>query len=378
MINHVLRGRRALLAGFAAVVAAVGLSTGIAHATDVAHATTPQASPHTWHVLVGAQGAHRAVQTMGFYPTHLWVDQGDTVTWVANSAEIHTVTFLATAPCDTGELCAPPQGFDPGDPLQSTPQGGTSYDGSSYYNSGVLTSATGDTGPLPPFVHVQRTYSLTFPDTLAPGTYNYLCLVHGMTMTGTVVVQSAGTPYPFRQWQYDRYDHHRIRADIRDGLALWRKARHDARRQSSWHHRVVLSGVMDDRAMVMRFIPAWPEIRVGDQVTFVATSMGEPHTVTFGSDETGCGTPPCNPEAPWNVALDANGNETADYPGQNGGWTGDTQALNSGLMLGLPPAATGVPSQLTVRFTQPGSFRYVCALHDYMGMVGRVQVHRDR
>jgi plastocyanin len=28
----------------------------------------------------------------------------------------------------------------------------------------------------------------------------------------------------------------------------------------------------------------------------------------------------------------------------------------------------------TVKFTAEGTFRYICALHDYMGMVGKVVV----
>lgn len=358
-----------------ALLCAAAVALGLASAVPAAGATT--ASPHSWQVQVGAQSPDHAIQTMGFYPAHLWVDQGDSVTFTADSAEIHTVSFLATAsPCPPGVLCTvPPQGFNPGDPRQSTPRGGSSYDGSSYFNSGVLSSASGDTGPLPPFVTVQRSYRLTFPDTLAPGSYTYYCLVHGTAMQGVIIVQAAGTPYPFSQRQYARQIRRQQRADIADGYRLWRHARQQAATLSRQHSPTVLIGVMDDRAMVMRFIGPKLNITVGQRVTFRATSMGEPHTVTFGSDQTGCGTPPCNPEQPWNVTHDPDGNLSATYPGRNGGYTGNPANLNTGLMLGLPPTVTGLPSTLTVTFTQPGRIHYTCALHDYMGMLGTTIVH---
>lgn len=347
------------------------LLAGLARGTADAGAAAPQ----TWQVAVGAQSSDLAIQTMGFYPAHLTIDQGDSVTWTANSAEIHTVTFLGTAnPCPTGSLCALPHGFDPGDQLQSTPQGGASYDGSSYLNSGVMTSATGDTGPLPPFVHVVKTYTLSFPATLAPGTYTYYCLVHGMAMKGEVTVQAAGTAYPHTQAEYDQQSRAQEKADIADGEQLWSAARTQAAKLTSEHGPTVLVGTMDDRAMVMRFIPDKVSVHVGEKVTFVSTSMGEPHTVTFGNDATGCGKPPCNPEAPWNVAKDAAGNLVANYPGHNGGFTGDPANLNSGLLLGAPVKATGMPNQLAVTFTKTGHEAYVCALHDFMGMVGSVDV----
>lgn len=369
---------RVLLAGLSACLLAVGLGAGSAAGAGASMGAGNPA-PHSWHVLVGAQAGNRAIQTMGFYPSHLWVDQGDTVTWQANSAEIHTVTFLSsTSPCPTSALCALPSAFDPADPTQSTPQGSSTYDGSSYYNSGVMTSATGDTGPLPPFVHVQKSYSLTFPASLAPGTYVYYCVVHGMAMQGSVIVQAAGTPYPFSQRSYDHQNRQRMSRDIADGYRLWHNARQADRRLSRTQGPTVLVGAMDQAAMVMRFIGANRAIRVGERVRFQSTSMGEPHTVTFGSDETGCGTPPCNPQMPWNVSRAADGNETANYPGSNAGYTGARTNLNSGLLLDLPPSVTGLPTKLTVSLTRAGTYHYTCALHDYMGMTGNLRVHHRR
>ncbi len=355
---------------------AVGASLAMLVATAALGAASANAAaPQDWHVLVGAQSSDEAIQTMGFYPAHLTVDQGDSVTWTANSAEIHTVTFLGRAtPCPAGELCAPPHGFDPGDPAQSTPKGGASYDGTSYFNSGVMTNATGDTGPLPPFVHVVASYTLRFPATLSPGTYTYFCLVHGQAMQGQVIVQAAGTPYPHTQAEYDQQNKTQEQGDVADGEQLWTHAKSQAVQLTQQQGPTVLLGAMDERAMVMRFIPQTVHIHVGDKVTFVSTSDGEPHTVTFGSDVTGCGKPPCNPQASWNVVKNSSGNESATFPARNGSYTGDAANLNSGLLLGLPVKATGVPNQLTITFATAGQYSFQCALHDYMGMVGTVDV----
>lgn len=361
---------RLAIGGLCAAMATLGLG-----AAGAASASTN--TGRTWQVLVGAQAGNHAIQTMGFYPSHLWVDQGDRVVFKANSAEIHTVTFLSKAdPCPETELCAlPPQGFNPGDMRQSTRQGTHTYDGSGYYNSGILSATRGDTGPLPPFVQVYHRYTLRFPDSLAPGTYRYYCLVHGKPMQGSVIVQAKGTPYPYGQKLYQQRVQHGITRDIRDGYALWKSARAQDRQLTHQSgHPTVLVGAMDDRAMVMRFIHSHVRIHAGRRVTFVNTGMGEPHTVTFGDDQTGCGQPPCNPEQPWNVAMRKDGQEKAVYPGHNGGFTGDRKNLNSGLLLGGPTAMTGVPNSLTIRFRHAGTFDYVCALHDYMGMVGSVRV----
>ena len=60
---------------------------------QAATAATP--TPVTWHVRVGAETPDMAVAAMRFLPREVWVDVGDTVHWSANSAEPHTVTFLA-------------------------------------------------------------------------------------------------------------------------------------------------------------------------------------------------------------------------------------------------------------------------------------------
>ncbi|MDQ0754408.1 plastocyanin/azurin family copper-binding protein [Arthrobacter sp. B3I4] len=279
-------------------------------------------SSRTWTVQVGSESQDQAIQGMSFLPENIYVNAGDKVIWRANSAEIHTVTFLAA-----GQSLESTQPFDPGRPENITQMGGKDYDGHSYYNSGIMTNVS-DTE----FTQVRK-YTLGFPD---EGDFTYYCLVHGMAMKGTVHVRAAGTDYPFSQSQYDRKAEKQERAILRDGYRQW----DDARDLADEH--TVIAGTDNGTSMVMRFVQQKIEVRVGESVTFVNNGMGAPHTVTFGKE-------PANFAAP------------AGDPAHYGG--GD---LNSGIM---PPH-----SSYTVTFTKAGEFDYICALHDFMGMVGTVEV----
>jgi plastocyanin len=166
-----------------------------------------------------------------------------------------------------------------------------------------------------------------------------------------------------------------MRSDFADGKRLWKKTRAQAAALSRKNGPTVLVGAMDNRTMLMRFVPHTISARRGHKVHFLATSM-MPHTVTFGDDQTGCGSPPCDPGAPWNVVQTSDGNEAASYPGHNGGYTGSPTDLNSGVLFGAPPSMSGVPQELSLTLTKRGSYPYTCALHDYLGMVGTVSVER--
>lgn len=290
--------------------------------------------PRTWTVLVGSQSPDSAISGMRFLPGTITIDAGDTVHWVANSIEIHTVTFLAS-----GESL--PE-FNPGDPAEILPTAGTSYDGDSYYNSGILTTVPdgGDAGPLPPIPHLLRSsYDLTFPDT---GTFTYYCLVHGAMMKGVITVNPAGTPYPMTQSQVDHQAQLEADAVLVDGNRL----RAETNRMASPH--TVMVGNDDGQAMLMRFVHQTVTVRAGGTVTFIDPGMG-PHTVTFGDEPTDPGQ------------LQAY-TASATYDGDG--------TVNSFLV----PAAH--ESTFTVTFTKPGRYHYICALHDVQGMGGTVVVRR--
>lgn len=52
------------------------------------------ASPTSWTVSLGAQSADAASQAMAYLPNEIWIDAGDSVTWMSNTGEAHTVSFL--------------------------------------------------------------------------------------------------------------------------------------------------------------------------------------------------------------------------------------------------------------------------------------------
>jgi plastocyanin len=310
-----------VLIGILALLTPVAVS---ATATS-AHATP---LPQDWTVLVGSQTPDMAVQGQRFLPGDITIDAGDSVTWQANSAEIHTVTFFAGgAPQST----LPP--LDPTDGLQVTQQGTDTMDGTSYYNSGLLTTLPTFT-PLP--VPVHTSYSLTFPDA---GTFTYYCLVHGVMMRGVVHVQTAGAAYPSTQADIDADAAWLAGAINADGRALQASTLAESTRHK------VFTGADDGVAMVMRFLHHKVVIHKGQRVRFVNNmSMGAPHTVTFGS-------------VPAGLALFSPSGHPGNYRG------GD---LNSGI---LTPHST-----FTVTFNKVGRFHYLCGLHLDMNMKGVVVV----
>jgi plastocyanin len=259
---------------------------------------------------------------MAFLPSTIWINAHDTIRWRANAAEVHTVTFLAS-----GQTLASMQPFNPFDPKEAGRVGGSVYDGTSYFNSGAMSNASGAIVPT------TEHYRLTFPEV---GVFTYWCLVHGVMMKGTVHVRPVGTQYPYTQRQYDRQGFSQSQAILRDGFHLWKQTAEGAT------NHLVLAGNVDTMAMVMRFVRPTVVVHVGQKVVFENIGMAAPHTVTFGKE-------PANPFLPV-------GDPTTYSGGQ----------LNSGVMR---PG-----SHFTVTFTKAGTYRYICALHDFMGMVGKVVV----
>ncbi|HEV7166855.1 MAG TPA: plastocyanin/azurin family copper-binding protein [Micrococcaceae bacterium] len=301
------------------------VATLVALATPVALAGPAGASswsPRTWTVQVGSESGDQEIQGMAFLPSEIDINAGDTIKWEANSAEIHTVTFLSE-----GQSLESTQPFDPGVANELLPRGTNWYDGHSYYNSGLLANVT-----VPGFPSA-KSYSLKFPD---QGDFTYYCLVHGMAMKGMVHVRAAGSDYPHSQSDYNEAAESKAHSILEDGYKL-----DDALLEQSSNHKVLVGGD-DGTAMIMRFVRQTVTVHVGDKVWFVNNGMGEPHTVTFGTE-------PANLFAPW-------GDPTTFSGGQ----------LNSGIM---PPG-----SSFPVTFTKAGTFDYICGLHDYMGMVGKVIV----
>ena len=204
------RFRSAVLALITSICALASLPVTPASASGLA-----SSQPRTWHVLVGGHSHDQAIQAEGYYPKVITIDAGDTVVWTLNTEEIHSVTFMGSC----GDLsCFPPCVFEVN--IDISPCGSTSYDGvSGLASSGRMVPAAYNWNNAYP--HGDTTYSLTFTNS---GANVYFDLsISGMR--GVVVVNPAGTPYPFTQAQYAAKAEDQIQSDLDAGA----KAREDFR-----------------------------------------------------------------------------------------------------------------------------------------------------
>jgi plastocyanin len=284
-----------------------------------------------WSISTGVSSSDFALQGLEFYPTAMTIDAGDTVSWHIQSSEPHTITLLGP-----GQTKPPPP-----TPQNLGPAGGTSYDGSAYVSSGLLTHGSN--------------YSLTFP---TPGTYNVFCILHQPEMELVLTVQPAGTLHPLSQSQYSTQAQAAASAD----LVLAQGAPAQFPYPSGGTH--LAAGIspglntspVPSRLTVLRFLdgPATSatnvNVAVGTSVTWTNLTTNEPHTVTFGI--VGLPFPHLDPFGP-----------------PTGGSTYDgTVVTNSGI---LAPGAT-----YTLKFTRAGTYSYHCLLHDSdSNMIGTVTVH---
>jgi plastocyanin len=286
------------------------------------------------------------------------------VVWQQNTHEIHTVTFLAGTPAP--ELIVPaPGNFPPGSLMinpeaafASAPSNGM-YDGSSYANSGIMSTDPGQ----------PTQFSLTFTQ---PGTFDYLCLVHGEMMSGTVVVDAASVTIPspaavLAQAQKTMVQQ-LARANALFGEAM-SQVPAPVHNPDGTTNYTVLIGWSQGQYDLMDFFPGKLVVHPGDTVNFMLSSANDaPHTVTFlnGAPDISFITPIAPPFPPIllinpEVLMPIN-------PGQPLTTTG---IYSSGL---LNPIGPGPKSySLTIGDTS-GNIPYECLLHDTSGMEGLLTV----
>ena len=301
-----------------------------------------------WHAAVGAQSQDRGRQALAFLPNELWIHAGDTVTWKFEADDVHTVTFLRTVP---GPQARPP--FPVGCPgFSSEP---ASFDGTTCVTT-------------PPMVTGQR-FSVTFPK---KGNYKLVCLVHE-NMTGVVHVLDSLTPLPF-----DQEDYNEQAADQRrDILSDADRGGHDGRREEADHHlghgviagfgEVTANGGGSRTLSIMRFNHDTITIHAGGTVEWTNEDPVTPHTITFGTE-------PADPIPPSsNVTLDEDGaRHLAIHRTSDSAHSGFILAAPQERLF-LPQAPVGV-TRFRVTFARAGTYPYICALHDDLGMKGKIIV----
>lgn len=329
-------------------------------ATLIAGVATTAVQADEWRVLVGLESHTRGSQALAFLPNELWIHAGDSVRYIYPTHERHTLTFLK--PGQTR-----PPGFGPtfgvvvGCP--GTTPDGSSYDGSACVTSDVLMlaedSAPGDEPP---------TYSVTFP---AAGNFKFVCLIHA-DMTGVVHVVGTATPLPHDQSFYDRQmrrDGEQLLANARSLVSQRVSRNEDGATVAAGIGQVVtMTGAGSQTASLMRFTRRTIVVHVGDTVVWTSLDPSINHTVTFGAE-------PADPRpaTPGLVSLSSDGARVATIGSP-------TDSVNSGFLSPAPQDRANLAqsnpgvTRFRVTFTSAGTYDYICAVHDQLGMAGTVIV----
>jgi plastocyanin len=304
-----------------------------------------------WKAVVGAQSKDLGKQALAFLPNEVWVHVGDSITWTFATNEPHTVTFL-----NPTQLRFPSTGTCPSPDAVPSPNP-SAYDGSHCVNSGRQASGS---------------FTVSFP---AAGNYKLICLVHA-NMTGAVHVLNSTETLPFGQRDYDFQAKRDARDLLDDGEELEDRGE-SAAKQSPANEvtagigEAVATGGGSNSVAVMRFLNDSIVVNVGDTVEWTNLDPAVPHTVTFGTEPANANTPVGK------ITVDSDGSKHAVVASL-------TDSVNSAFLQasaqdrnGFPLNALGV-TRFRVTFTTPGVFNYICALHDDLGMVGKVVVQAPR
>jgi len=306
-----------------------------------------------WQAKVGGQSKDMAKQAAAFLPNEMWIHVGDSINWTSGSDDIHTVSFFVT-----GQKYAD---FQTGCPGFSAP--GTSFDGSHCVSA-------------PPLVTGQN-FNVKFT---GPGNFKMICLVH-TGMTGVIHVLAKSAALPHNQAFYDDEAKDQQNSLLKDTDHGAMDMDMDSDKMASVrvipgkHSVTAGTGELNATAAgfeslsVVRFLKGTIEINEGDTLEFTNLDPTLPHTVTFGTEP----PPPLLPAPSANVIPDVDGarHVTLSFVGES---------AHSGFLVaapqdqpGLPQAAPGT-TVFRVTFTHRGTYDYICALHDNLGMVGKVIV----
>lgn len=309
----------------------------------------------TWQLQAGAESPDRGRQALAFLPNEVWIHAGDSIRWTFPTHERHTLTLLTpgqTRPPAFG----PTFGILVGCP-GITPDG-SSFDGSACVTSDVLLLDQDKTTP--------PTYSVTFP---TAGNFKFVCLIHA-DMTGVVHVVDPAQALPHEQNFYDREaqsEQARLLADA-SGMADRSEDAQGGDVAAGIGEVVTMTGSGSQTVSLMRFVHRTIVVRVGDPVEWTSLDPSINHTVTFGVE-------PPDPRPPSaNVTLTLDGARQAVI-------SSTSDSVNSGFLSPAPQDRANLAqsnpgvTRFRVTFASPGTFNYICAVHDQLDMKGTVIVH---
>lgn len=304
---------------------------------------TPNVARAQWRATVGAQSWNSARQALAFLPNELWIHAGDDVTWTFQAGEIHTVTFLATSPA--AQVRPPFQVGCPG------------FSGEPAMFDGTACIST------PPLVK-GASFKVEFP---VVGNFKLVCLVHP-DMTGVVHVLDKAKALPHDQIFYDAEAAAQAQALLSDRDGEEDNVFSAPGKVIAGVGEISTTAAGSQTLSVMRFMAHDMVIHAGQTVEWDNDDPEDPHTITFGTEPAGDPFPPSS-----NVTVDPDGARHAVINSTSG-------SVHSGFIVAAPQERTGLAqsplffTRFRVTFTRPGTYPYICALHDDLGMKGKIIV----
>jgi plastocyanin len=310
---------------------------------------TNVSGPQTYRVGVDADSPEgKNFQYSTFFPSTIKASPGDSIVFENHSTQApHTITFGVDERRSNQPAVVLPNGTE--NPVVREPcfvQAGAkpqltkcpdkqlpAYDGSGYWNSGFLNPA-----PAPGTKDV----TLELSDSIEPGQYAYLCLLHG-PMAGVLEVVEEG----------ERETADAVDEVGEDALADVRSAAQKIT-DPDVGANTVAAGWSGGVTAVNRFAPQTIEVKAGTTVSWEAFSEYEPHTVSFGPN--------------YKAGVPGPGSTVPKGPKSGGTYTsGEASSGIFGKQGGPFP-----PGPYSLRFPTAGSYAYVCVLHPQMRGVVKV------
>jgi plastocyanin len=335
-----------------ALAALIGFMPGLAPGS--ARATT-------YTVLVGAEDVTVGATVNAYFPDTLTIRVGDTVHWQGNAHEIHTVTFLAGTPLPPFNVPAPP-GLP--SPLMRNPKIANptfpakgQYDGTTFATSGIM-------GPDP---GQAQSLDLTFT---TPGTYHYLCAVHGVKMSGKIIVVDNLVDIP--PFEVDQEAKRLIAAALAQvplAFALANVTPTPTANPDGTTTYQVLIGYTFGQLDLLHFFPDQMAVNPGDTVVWTLSDENmAPHTVSFlnGNASPDDVIPVPQDNGPPLLVV----NPAVLFP-QNPGQPLTTDGIYSSGV--FRPGTTTTSFSIKIGDIT-GQMPFQCLLHDSSGMLGSLQV----
>lgn len=320
------------------------------------------------------RSVRKAVEVVGFYPGHIDINEGDTVTWKF-TGKLHMVTLPTTDGkrplfgwvdftrplLGYKDAAGKPFWWD-GQPTQYVPDeaarrdNAAPFDGTSVRNSGISDTPGGGSKP----------YRIKFTK---QGIFTVLCIVHPtMHMTVTVTPKGQRLPPP-------SYAREAAKQEIDRTLRLAKRLDRTAKPPKG----TVYAGYDAGDVSLLKFYPAVTTVKAGGTVNFVLKSVKESHAIVFGpwafrkklGENIIVKVPrPGEPDLlTFNPYIFIPSDPENAFPAYDGTNHGDGY-LNTGA-LDLDPL-TPYDDRQAIKFTKPGDYIYECPIHP--GMTGKIHV----